>query len=72
MRALLFHPFIILGCPYTLRYLRGLGFKTFPEFFDESYDMIEDVRERYDAVLKNILELNKKSLEELRVVWLLI
>lgn len=68
-RALLFHPFIILGCPYTLRYLRGLGFKTFPEFFDESYDMIEDVRERYDAVLKNILELNKKSLEELKEMY---
>ena len=68
-RALLFHPFIILGCPYTLRYLRGLGFKTFPEFFDESYDMIEDVRERYEAVLKNILELNKKSLEELKEMY---
>jgi|TARA_Y100000310_G_scaffold125057_1_gene123904 hypothetical protein len=67
--GLLFHPFIVLGCPYTLRYLRGLGFKTFPEFFDESYDMIEDVRERYEAVLKNILELNKKSLEELKEMY---
>ena len=68
-RALLFHPFIILGCPYTLKYLRELGFKTFPEFFDESYDMIEDVRARYEAVLKNILELNNKSLEELKEMY---
>jgi hypothetical protein len=68
-RALFFHPFIVLGCPYTLRYLKGLGFKTFPEFFDESYDEIEDVRGRYDAVLNNILELNKKSLEELKEMY---
>ena len=58
-----------MGCPYTLRYLKGLGFKTFPEFFDESYDEIEDVRGRYDAVLNNILELNKKSLEELKEMY---
>ena len=33
---------IILGQPYTLKHLRKLGFKTFPDMFDESYDEIED------------------------------
>lgn len=31
-------PFVVLGCPHTLKYLRYLGFKTFDCVFDESYD----------------------------------
>ena len=32
------HPFIILGSPGILRELQSLGYQTFPELFDESYD----------------------------------
>jgi len=31
-------PFIIVGQPYTLKHLRDLGFKTFNDCWDESYD----------------------------------
>lgn len=32
------HPFIVIGGKNTLKELRSMGFKTFPELFDESYD----------------------------------
>ena len=32
------HPFIVLGRPHTLKYLKSYGFKTFSDFWDESYD----------------------------------
>jgi hypothetical protein len=31
-------PFIVVGPPKTLEYIRSLGFKTFNDFWDESYD----------------------------------
>lgn len=32
------HPFVLLGSPKSLNYLKKYGFKTFSEFWDESYD----------------------------------
>ena len=31
-------PFIILGAPGTIKYLQDLGFRTFNQWWDESYD----------------------------------
>lgn len=42
-------PFIIVGSRHTLKYLRRLGYKTFGEFIDESYDDLED-SERFLAI----------------------
>lgn len=36
------HPFILVGVPGCLQGLRELGYKTFSEFWDESYDTITD------------------------------
>jgi hypothetical protein len=36
------HPFIIVGPAKTLQNLRNTGYKTFSDYFDESYDDIED------------------------------
>lgn len=35
------HPFMIIGAPGTLKAIRSMGFKTFYEFWDESYDNIQ-------------------------------
>ena len=51
-----YHPFIVVGLPYTLRYLKSQGFHTFPEMFDEYYDVIKDPKERFAFIIK---ELNK-------------
>lgn len=50
------HPFIIIGCLGILKYLRGLGFKTYPEFFDESYDDIINPKDRIIKIIDEIDE----------------
>jgi len=40
------HPFILVGPYKTLEYLKDMGYKTFSDFWDESYDDIEDPFER--------------------------
>jgi hypothetical protein len=46
------HPFIIFGQTGVLKYLKLIGFETFENIFDESYDNTHDI----DARLKNIVE----------------
>jgi len=53
-KAILYHPFIMLGGYGTLKYLKSLGFETFPELFDESYDDIEDHQLRLLSVINSI------------------
>jgi hypothetical protein len=49
------HPFIIVGVNGALRGLHRAGFKTFSDFWDESYDNIEHPGQRMQAI-KNIIE----------------
>ena len=68
-KAISFHPFIIVGGCGILKYLRSLGFKTFPEMFDESYDDIEDNYERIDFIYKEVKKLCDMSDEELHKIY---
>ena len=52
------HPFLIWCYPGVLKQLKEWGFHTFSEIFDESYDEIEDVDDRCNAIL---LELERVS-----------
>lgn len=63
------HPFVIVGKPGILKYLKKIGFKTFSDFWDESYDDIEDYKERLKCVINLIHELNKKSITELNELY---
>ncbi len=45
------HPFIIAGVSGALKGMHELGFKTFSEFWDESYDQIVDHGERMRAIM---------------------
>ena len=58
------HPFILLGRPYSLAELRKIGYKTFEPFIDESYDIIEDDKERLTCIFNEIHRLMAKSTEE--------
>ena len=62
------HPFIILGRPYTLKYLKKYGFKTFSEVWDESYDNEVINSNRIIKVYELFKELNEKTDNE----WLII
>jgi len=44
-------PFMLIGAPGNLEYLRKYGFKTFDGIIDESYDTIQDDDARIDAVV---------------------
>ena len=50
-------PFIVFGDRYTLKTLQDEGFKTFSNFWDESYDALPTGRERIDAVVKTLKEI---------------
>ena len=52
------HPFIMLSTKHYLKNLRGLGFKTFGDFIDESYDDCDTVQERVDIISKNLERLD--------------
>jgi hypothetical protein len=65
-----YHPFIVWGNPNTLKRLRELGFETFPEFFDESYDEITNSDERIKSILKNVENLCNKPIDELHIMYL--
>lgn len=57
-------PFILTGCAYNLEYLHSYGFRTFSNFWDESYDSIEDPVLRLQAITKILKDLDALSKEE--------
>jgi hypothetical protein len=48
------HPFVIVGVKGALKGMHELGFKTFGEFWDESYDNIADHDERMRKLMEVI------------------
>lgn len=62
------HPFILLGAPGTLQYLRNLGFKTFSNWWDESYDTTENLFERCNKIAEILNNLNNKTSHQLRLI----
>lgn len=59
------HPFFIVGSPYTLKYLQELGFKTFSNFWDESYDTEPNFKLRCNMIINEVKKLCNKSQEEM-------
>jgi hypothetical protein len=53
------HPFILIASPGTLALLKTLGFKTFNQWFDESYDTETDDSARMLKIIKEIDRLCK-------------
>ena len=56
-------PFILQSCKGSLEYLRRYGFKTFGEFWDESYDEFDDDR-RTEEIGKLLFDINTMSQKE--------
>ena len=57
-------PFILAATHGSLEYLRSYGFRTFGTIIDESYDLIEDPRERLEAVVRAMKEITLWSDQE--------
>ena len=62
-------PFIVVGPPKTLEYIKSFGFNTFDEFWDESYDDEYDHIERLIKIFKLIDRLNSMSIVELKNMY---
>jgi|TARA_Y100000310_G_scaffold8830_1_gene9351 hypothetical protein len=68
-KALICQPFIHLGSYGVLKYLRSMGYKTFPELFDESYDDIINHTDRLLAVVDSIEKVCKMDDNEFHNIY---
>ena len=57
-------PFILVGAPGNLAYLKTYGFKTFDRWIDESYDLEEDDDKRIQMIVDEIEKLSNLSWDE--------
>lgn len=64
-----YHPFIVWGNPNTLSYLRSIGFETFPELFDESYDSVYNEKDRLNIILDNVNRLCNMDITEIHDLY---
>ena len=62
-------PFILVAPPNTLEYAKKYGFKTFSDFWDESYDSTLNHEERLIKIFNLINLINSKSLNELQAIY---
>ena len=57
-------PFVVIGNMGVLKHLKELGFKTFSDWFDESYDDIENLEKRMKKIKDLIKSLTDITIEE--------
>lgn len=70
VKAILYErPFVSYGNPGTLAYLRDYGFKTFNEYWDESYDNEKDDDKKIEMIAEIIRNLCKKNLKEINQLY---
>ena len=63
------HPFIMIGVPGLLKYLRELGFKTFEPYINEQYDLEYSYHKRFFLILNEIKRLCDLSDTE-KIKWM--
>ena len=59
------HPFFIVGNPFSLKFLKEVGFRTFEDWWDESYDTEINFVKRVDMIIDEIKKLSNLSKDEL-------
>lgn len=62
-------PFVLAAPAKSLEYLKSLGFKTFGDFWDESYDECEDHEKRIQKILTVIDFVDNMSIDKLRIMY---
>ena len=61
-------PFLLWSGPHSLFKLRESGFKTFHPYINESYDLMHNTKDRFEAILSEIDRIGNLSLEQLQEV----
>jgi hypothetical protein len=64
-----YRPIVLAACPKTLEYMKIKGFKTFSDYWDESYDQELDHTQRLLKIFKVVDYINSKSLDELKYMY---
>lgn len=62
------HPFISMNGKHSIKTLQNLGYKTFNKWWDESYDEIDDWRERVleiSRLVKKLCQVDKNKLHQM-------
>ena len=54
-------PFILLHQPFALRRLRDIGYRTFHTIWDENYDEITNVADRFNTIMDLIESINNRE-----------
>jgi len=62
------HPMLLVGTPGNLAYLRGQGFETFPELFDESYDHVLNWQQRVQHIVNQVQTFDTRSVDQPSVI----
>lgn len=62
-------PLLLLACNGALALLQNLGFQTFSDVIDESYDSITSPQMRLEHVLREIKRLNSLSSREIHQIY---
>jgi len=68
-KGFLLNPFILIGGYKSLEHIKKLGFETFSELFDESYDDEFDADKRYDLVFSEINRVCKMDVKKLDDIY---
>ncbi len=62
-------PFIMVAAPRSLENLKKLGYETFYDIIDESYDQMLDRPKRFKKICELLLDLNKLSSAQLFAMY---
>lgn len=62
-------PFIMIGPAYSLNRLKNMGFKTFSNFIDESYDDCMDDDKRFKLIQSEIIKISKLTINEMESIY---
>ena len=63
-------PFIMVGPPGNLEYMRRWGFSTFNDVFDESYDKEKDHTKRLQMIFDLLDKINSMTMDEIRDLYM--
>ena len=69
LKALISQPFMVVGNYGTLEYLKEKGFETYPELFDESYDLIKNHNERIEFIINEVKRLCEMNVDKLQKIY---
>lgn len=62
-------PFVLVSSARSLEWLKKMGFKTFDQLWDESYDQIEDHGTRLKKIFEVLEYIDSKSIDELKEMY---